>query len=157
MIANDLWQKNGGTPQPLAYSDYDSNGTPWARLFDNETGRLACGWIKAPDYPDYDFALQAPVWEGGAWMVVTLPVVVPPEPEPVMRRTSRIEFLQRIPAEKRIAIRQAGKTDLVIEDFLDLLSATDWVELDNDDTVNALTYIVGLGLLTFGDVAVIRA
>lgn len=80
-----------------------------------------------------------------------------PEPEPAPRRISRIGFLQRIPTEKRIAIRTAAKTDVLIEDFLDLLGATDIIELDHEATVAGLAYLVGESLLTAQDVEAIRA
>lgn len=80
-----------------------------------------------------------------------------PEPEPEPRRISRIGFLQRIPTEKRIAIRTAAKTDVLIEDFLDLLGATDIIELDHEATVAGLAYLVSENLLTADDVEAIRA
>lgn len=83
--------------------------------------------------------------------------VADPEPEPTVRRITRIGFLQRMDPAKRIAIRTAAKTDVLIEDFLDLLGATDLVELDHPDTVMGLGYLVAQGLLTSEDAEVIRA
>lgn len=74
--------------------------------------------------------------------------VEPPEPEPEPRRITRIGFMQRIPTPKRIAIRTASKTDAVIEDFLDLLAATDLIELEHPDTLMGVQYLVMQGLLT---------
>jgi hypothetical protein len=154
MIANDLWQKNGGLPQDLPYSDKDADGTPWDRLTDNVAGREACGWSKAPAYPDYDANVQQPVWVDGSWtlmVVPTAPVV------PSIRRASQIEVLQRIPQAKRWAILTAAKTDVVIEDIMGLLRATLQVELDDPDLIAGLAYLVSKNLLTTADVAVIRA
>lgn len=67
------------------------------------------------------------------------------------RRISRIAFLQRIATAKRIAIRTAAKTDPVIEDFLDLLGATDLIELEHADTLGGVQYLVAQGLLTQGE------
>lgn len=64
------------------------------------------------------------------------------------RRTSRIAFMQRMAVPTRIAVRTAGKSDPLIEDFLDLLTATDLVELDHADTLMGVQYLVMQGLLT---------
>jgi len=78
---------------------------------------------------------------------------------PVVRKISAIGFKQRIPGEKRIAIREAADTDPVIADFLDLLNTPGQgtIELDNPDTVNGLDYLVSKDLLTTDDAAAIRA
>lgn len=83
--------------------------------------------------------------------------VADPEPEPAVRRITRIGFMQRMDPAKRMAIRTAAKTDIVIEDFLDLLAATDLVELDHADTIAGLGYLVSQELLTTDDVADLRA
>jgi len=80
-----------------------------------------------------------------------------PEPEPVVRRLSRIAFLQRLGAPKRIQIRGAAKTDVVVEDFLDLLGATDLIELDNADTLAGVQYLVAHNLLTEADAEALLA
>src|SRR3990167_3110566 len=76
-----------------------------------------------------------------------LPVEPDPAPAPV-RRLARIAFLQRLPPLKRIGIRTAAKTDVFIEDFLDLLSATDLIELDHADTLAGVGYLISQSLLT---------
>ncbi|MBL8774063.1 MAG: hypothetical protein JNK30_21935 [Phenylobacterium sp.] len=71
------------------------------------------------------------------------------EPEPAAPRTvSRLAFMQRLSPQKRIAIRTAGKSDPVIEDFLDLLGAATLVDLDHADTMQGTAYLVAEGLLT---------
>ena len=80
-----------------------------------------------------------------------------PEPAPVIRWLHKAIVLQRIPAEKRIAVRMAAKTDPIIEDFLDLLRQTDQVDLDNANLIQGFGYLVQLELMTAEDVAAVRA
>lgn len=75
-------------------------------------------------------------------------IPVPPPTPVAEHKISRIAFMQRIPAAKRIAIRSAGKADPVVEDFLDLLAATDTVDLSDGDTLMGVGYLVMQGLLT---------
>ena len=93
--------------------------------------------------------------EGVGFEYVPPPPPEPPPPEP--RRITRIGFLQRIPAEKRIAIRAAAKADPVIEDFLDLVSATDLIELDHPDTLMGVQYLVMIGHITQADAEALLA
>lgn len=72
----------------------------------------------------------------------------PQEPEPEVRRISRIAFMQRIPGEKRIAIRTAAKSDPILEDFLAMLEAASLIELDHADTSAGVQYLVAGGHLT---------
>lgn len=90
-------------------------------------------------------------YHGQRFMPVEVTVEVPQEP----RRIARIQFMQRIPAAARIAIRTAGKTNPIVEDFLDLLAASLVIELDHNDTVMGLGYLQQQGLLTAEDVAAI--
>lgn len=68
-----------------------------------------------------------------------------PEPVPTPRKISALAFKQRLTLEERIAIRTAGKSDVLIEDFLDLLSQATTVDLDHQDTVNGVNYMVARG------------
>lgn len=83
----------------------------------------------------------------------------PPEPESEAptRWVSQAKLKQRIPAAKRIAIRAEGKTNPIVEDFLDLLNSTADVNLDDPDLVAGMGYLVSIGKLTADDVAAIRA
>jgi hypothetical protein len=82
---------------------------------------------------------------------------VDPDSFPVGRWIHKAVLLQRMSAEKRIGIREAAKTDPIIEDFLDLLYQTDEVDLDNTNLVAGLGYLVLQSLLTADDVTAIRA
>jgi hypothetical protein len=64
-----LYSKNGAEPQELPFSDHDSEGNLWADLANNPAGHAACGWVEAPDAPDYDPEAASLSWVGGAWVV----------------------------------------------------------------------------------------
>lgn len=66
-------------------------------------------------------------------------------------------FLELFTPQERIGIRTAAKTDVVIEDYLDLLSKANEVNLDSTNTVNGVGYLVMQGLLTAARGAEIRA
>jgi hypothetical protein len=84
--------------------------------------------------------------------------VAEPIPEPVRPRWIHKAILkQRIPAQKRIAVRVAAKTDPIIEDFLDLLNSADEVLLDNPETIAGMAYCVSLGLLSAQEAAEVLA
>lgn len=70
---------------------------------------------------------------------------------------SPYEFLKRFPTDKRIAIRAAAKTDVLIEDFMDLLNRAQAVYPGNDDVRAALQYLVSQNLLTADEAAAIGA
>lgn len=74
-----------------------------------------------------------------------------------VRNVSALGFKQRLTAAKRIAIRVAAASDPIIFDFLDLLASADLIDLDHEDTVNGLAYLVSQDLLTADEVAEIRA
>lgn len=76
-----------------------------------------------------------------------------PDPAPVTRDLSRILFLQRMTPATRIAIRAAGRSNPIIEDFLDLISATDTINLDAADTIMGVGYMRSLGLLNEAEAA----
>lgn len=83
--------------------------------------------------------------------------VADPDPEPAQRWIHKAIFIQRIAAANRIAIRAAAKTDPLIEDFLDVLYATDLVNLDNAETQAGVAYLVSENLLTAGEAEALLA
>jgi hypothetical protein len=83
--------------------------------------------------------------------------VPPPPPPPPIRWLHKAILLQRIPAQKRIAIRGAEASDPIIADFMFLLTQSEDVDLDNDNLVAGLGYLVTQGLLSADDVAAVRA
>lgn len=73
-------------------------------------------------------------------------VVAGPGPEPDIRRVPRVRFIQRIPIAKRAGIVVSDNP--LVKAFLFTLQATETVELDNDDTVAGVAYLVSQSLLT---------
>lgn len=102
MIANDLWRKAGGDPQPLPGSDRDDAGAPWDDLAHNAAGRTACHWTKAPDWPDFDPASEHCEWVSGVWSVIEAP-----GPSAPVVRISHYEFAQLLTVEEKVRINAA--------------------------------------------------
>jgi|GEM_PF-4531292 len=90
-------------------------------------------------------------YAGQGFIRVADPVV------PAPRYIHKAVFLQRLPAAVRIAIRTASKTDVLIEDFLDVLYATDQVDLDNENLTAGVAYMETEGLLTSDQAAALLA
>lgn len=61
---------------------------------------------------------------------------------------SKYEFLNLFTQAERLAIRTAAKNDVVIEDFLSLLSEAPAVYLTNPDVIAGINYFVQAELLT---------
>lgn len=81
--------------------------------------------------------------------------VAPERPAVEATSLTRLEFLRRIPAEKRIAIRAAAETDPIIEDALMLLDLAMEVRTDDPDTMMLVGYLLQQEYLTANEVAVI--
>jgi hypothetical protein len=102
-------------------------------------------WVDAPT--DWAYA------EYVAWIQAGRPPIVKTA-GPRMPIT-RLAFMRRFPTEKRIAIREAAKTDPVLNDAMALLDLAQDVDLDDVDTRRLVSYLQALGLITADDVAVI--
>ena len=61
---------------------------------------------------------------------------------------SKYDFSQRMQPAERIAIREAGKTDAQVDDFLDLLSLAEQIDLADVNVIGGLALLVSKGLLT---------
>ena len=61
---------------------------------------------------------------------------------------SRYQFSQRMTPAERIAIREAGKTDAQVDDFLDLLSLAEQIDLADANVIGGLSLLVSKDLLT---------
>jgi len=72
--------------------------------------------------------------------------------EPRVKTWSELEIKREFTAKERIAIRAAAKTDVVVEDFMDMLEAATrtggHIHADAPDFLSGLDYLVGAGLLT---------
>ena len=61
---------------------------------------------------------------------------------------THLQFMTRFTMAERLAIRAAAKADPVIDDFLELLSISDYVYPTHPMTQAGLQYMVSQGLLT---------
>ena len=82
--------------------------------------------------------------------VLTKPVIVEPTPmivEPKTLTLSPIEFKLRFTAPERVAIYQS--TDLIVKDFISLLDdiRLQTVDLTLQSTIDAVDYLISLGLV----------
>lgn len=75
--------------------------------------------------------------------------VEPVEPVPDMRIT-KLAFKSRMTTSERIAIREAGLSDPVVFDFMDLLSDATFIDLSRDDTINGVNYLESQGHVAVG-------
>jgi len=81
------------------------------------------------------------------------PVAEPPPPtpvEPAGRRMSKLDYLRLFTIEERVAIRTAGKTEPLLEDYLHLLNLADEVNTGDQEVKNALALLESVGLLAPG-------
>lgn len=103
---------------------------------------------------------QVAQWQGATgWVVLNeRPAYVPPEIVlPELPPLERIEFLRLFTQTERIAIREAAKTDLVIEDYQYMLDNSSLVLLSDPDIVSDVSYLEQLGLIGNGRAAQILA
>lgn len=54
---------------------------------------------------------------------------------------TKLEFLRRFTQAERIAIREFAKTDVLIDDFMQLLDIAEFIDPSDQDTNNALQYL----------------
>lgn len=73
-----------------------------------------------------------------------------PEPAPVYPQVSPVQFTLLFTSPERVAIKAARTTDLVIDDFFDIVEdpRLTFVDLGLQSTQDALSYLVSVGLLT---------
>lgn len=75
----------------------------------------------------------------------------PEQPGPAAAKVwDRIEYLRLLAPEERIAIREAARTDLVVEDIVDLQRNAGVIRSDDPDLIRALTYLTAIGILAGG-------
>lgn len=72
----------------------------------------------------------------------------PPKP-PILYPISRLDFLRRFTAQQRIDIR--SNDDPIIKDALQMLDLAEQIELDDQDTVFFVNYLVTQNLITEED------
>lgn len=64
------------------------------------------------------------------------------------RTISALAFMERLTPDERIAIRQAARENVGLEDWLDMLRAAQVVDLDDHRTTSGMNAMVNAGLLT---------
>jgi hypothetical protein len=85
----------------------------------------------------------------GTTFAAPAPVVQPKQP------ITKLEFLRRFPTMKRIAIREASKTDAILGDAMALLDLAQDISVEDSDTVMLVGYCVQQGFLTQAEAGVI--
>ena len=110
---------------------------------------------KADGIEVYRYSNDVPVeWDGMPFAeydhtpIVELPP--PPPVKPVGRRMSKLDYLRLFTQAERIAIRTAGKSNTVLEDYLHLLDLTDEVNTGDAEVANALAMLEAVGMLAPG-------
>jgi hypothetical protein len=94
---------------------------------------------------------------GPGWITVDGVLTAPPPPPHVPPVLTPVEFLQRIPRAKRVAIREGGKTNPIVADIMYLLENSSEINTSSDETAQALAYLLDNGYLTIDDVNAIVA
>lgn len=105
----------------------------------------AYGADQAVEWPDYPFA---------EFNHIMQKVV---EPEPVQRTVTKLEYLRRFTGQERVTIRTVAKTNPVLEDYLAMLEIAQDINLDDSDTIGAVSMLEGAGLIAMGRAAEILA
>ena len=105
----------------------------------------AYGADNAVEWPEYPFSLFNHISE----KIVEAP--------PIPRTVTKLEYLRRFTSDERVTIRAVAKTNAVLEDYLALLELAQDVNLDDADTIGAVTMLEGAGLIATGRAAEILA
>ena len=92
-------------------------------------------------------------FDGQGFFPVTPP---PPEPEPV-DELHKVDFLRLFTQAERIAIRQAAKVNLVVEDYQAMLDNAEVIHLSDPDIQAGVPLLEGAGLIGPGRAAQILA
>lgn len=129
----------------------------WYAVYNSTTGELvSVGTVIADVLPD-GLSLVA-IGESrpdGVWNPTTYAFdPAPPQPKASI---TKLAFLRRIPSVKRIAIREAAKTDPILDDAMGLLDLAEDVNTDDTDTVQLVGYLQMQGHLTAEEAAVVLA
>ena len=84
----------------------------------------------------------------GSWEIAPAPE--PPEPivEQEDKRITCLAFLQRFTLAERMAIRAARAADGVVDDFMGMVDAATYIDLDREDTEQGVGYLVTKGHVT---------
>lgn len=121
----------------------------WYAIYDVATGQLrSVGTVLTDPLPSGLAAVECgDSRPDGEWSSVTLEFV-PRSPLP--DRWTKYEFLMRMTAAERIAIRTAAASDPIVDDFMDMLNVSGEVVRSNPVVVQGLNYLVSQGCLAAG-------
>lgn len=76
---------------------------------------------------------------------------------PIPRTITKLEYLRRFTTEERVAIRSAAASNPVLDDYLKLMELAQEINLDDQDTVAAVTMLEQAGLIAAGRAAEVLA
>jgi hypothetical protein len=122
----------------------------WYAVYDIATGALvSVGTVIADPLPS-GMASQMLAAEptGLHWNATTLAFESPASTLP--DSWTVYTFLKRLTSAERIAIRTLAKTDVIAEDFMNLLDQSGDVIRSNPDVLAGLNYLVSVGKLAAG-------
>jgi hypothetical protein len=71
-----------------------------------------------------------------------------PAPPPKREPITPVEFRRRFTLQERQAIKTVRESDAIVDDFMDELVMAQSVDLDDPETLGALDYLVGIGVIT---------
>lgn len=71
-----------------------------------------------------------------------------PLPPAVRTHLSRIEFRNRFTSAEKVALYTAAETNVMIKVFLDDLSAAEYVDVTDEDTIAGIEYIEQIGIIS---------
>lgn len=63
---------------------------------------------------------------------------------------TKLEYLRRFTSQERVTIRQAAKTEPVLEDYLAMLELAEAIDTEDADTVAAVRMLERVGLIAAG-------
>ena len=66
---------------------------------------------------------------------------------------TKLEYLRRFTSQERVTIRQASKTEPVLEDYLAMLELAEAIDTEDADTVAAVQMLEMVGLIAAGRAA----
>jgi hypothetical protein len=99
-----------------------------------------------PDTAIKAFDGEIPDMTGSHWDTTTLDFI--PRIIPTPRVITIYEYLNLFSAVERCAIKTEAKTNMPLQDYLDMLQVVQYIDLADVMTQAGLSFLVSLGLLT---------
>lgn len=115
---------------------------------------IMCDPAAVDEIQGHDAVVQTDT-AGPGWAWTAEGGFVAPEPEPMPEpepdygpALALVDFLRRFTVAERVTIREARKTDPIIDDFMGLMESAGTIRLRHPDTLAGLGYLVQQGKLT---------